>query len=120
MISRAKSSEQNDDKTNNSDNVILRHSHLLSYHSKRLLIQFRILKVFFVKFARDLQRNPLGNLAQQPMLFLPLGKPSTNSKDRSLCNHMRIVLPTPTALSVGSGLPHGEFLIRSLWLSWQH
>ena len=26
MISRAKSSEQNDDKTNNSDDVILRHS----------------------------------------------------------------------------------------------
>ena len=70
----------------------------------------------FVKFARDLQRNPLGNLAQQPMLFLPLGKPSTNSKDRSLCNRMRIVLPTPTASSAGSGLPHGEFLIHS----WQH
>ena len=73
-----------------------------------------------MKFARDLQRNPLGNLAQQPMLFLPLGKPSINSKDHSLCNRMRIVLLTPTASSAGSGLSHGEFLIHSLWLLWQH
>ena len=74
----------------------------------------------FVKFARDLQRNPLGNLAQQPMLFLPLDKPLTNSKDRSLRNHVRNVLPTPTASSTGNGLPHGEFLIHSLWLLWQY
>ena len=42
MISRAKSSEQNDDKTNNSDDVILRHSfpELTSIREKEHIMEF--------------------------------------------------------------------------------